>query len=237
MRDFSRERGRFLRAIPGLIGRFFTLILGIFLAVSLSILFIFTWISLSGNARIKTLDKLPAKVDCIIVPGAQVIGNRRPSPMLQDRLDGAIQLYRAGLSERILVSGDHREDNYNEPRVMRDYLIQEGIPEEAIFMDHFGLDTYDTIYRAREVFQIRTAIVATQRFHLQRALYISKKTGLEASGYATDPRVYLDHTYLLIREFGARIKAVYETRTGALPLHSSPVRPIWGDGRTSWDSF
>lgn len=211
--------------------------LGLILAVSSAVLYIHLSIAIKGNARTKDMELLPAKVDCIIVPGASVIANKRPSPMLQDRLDGAVQLYRAGFSERILVSGDHREDNYNEPLVMRRYLIGQGIPDQAILMDHYGLDTYDTIYRARHVFRVDTAIIATQRFHLQRALFLAEKLDLTAWGYATDPRIYSSHYFMLVRELGARLKAVYEVKTDALPAYSSPPFPFEGDGRLTHDPF
>ncbi|NLA71803.1 MAG: DUF218 domain-containing protein [Clostridiaceae bacterium] len=212
-------------------------ILGLALACVATIVTVYSVISIKGNAMIDQLPDLPYGVDCIIVPGAQIYANRTPSPMLQDRLDGAIVLYKKGVSDRILVSGDHREDNYNEPLVMYKYLLSHGIPDQAIFMDHSGLDTYDTIYRAKHVFQVETAIIATQRFHLQRALFIADKTGIQSSGFATDPRFYASQLYMFVRETGARLKAVYETRTGALPAHISPPCPITGDGRTTRDPF
>ncbi len=217
--------------------RIAAIILGIFLALTGSVFFIYAYIAIKGNSRTYKIDDLPRGVDCIIVLGAQVIGNRKPSPMLQDRLDGAVELYRARVSKRIIVSGDHREDNYNEPRVMYKYLIEQGIPDEAIFMDHFGLDTYDTIYRAIHVFKVQTAVIATQRFHLQRALYIGDKLGLNCTGYATDPRFYASEIYMFFREMGARLKAVYEVKTEAPPGRMSPPVPISGDGRDTRKSF
>lgn len=211
--------------------------LGFVLSVLGSVLFLYAYISIKGNAHTFSLDGLPRGVDCIIVPGAQVIGNRTPSPMLQDRLDGAVALYRAGVSSRILVSGDHREDNYNEPLVMCKYLLSQGIPDEAIFMDHFGLDTYDTVYRAIHVFGVKSAVIATQRFHLQRALFIGSKLGLDCAGYATNPRSYASTPYFMARELGARLKALYETNTHALPERMSPPFPISGDGRDTRKSF
>jgi SanA protein len=217
--------------------RIMAIVLGIILAISGSILFIYAYISIKGNSRIFKIDDLPRGVDCIIVLGAQIIGNRKPSPMLQDRLDGAVDLFRAGVSDRIIVTGDHREDNYNEPRVMYKYLLEQGIPDEAIFMDHFGLDTYDSIYRAVHVFQVKTAVIVTQRFHLQRALYIGDKLGLDCVGYATNPRLYASTPYMLVRELGARLKALYETNTDASPGKMSPPFPISGDGRDTRNSF
>lgn len=232
-----REKASFLQAL----GHFFlslaALLTGLILSVLVFILSIYTLIAIKGNALTIPRGGLPAKVDCIIVPGAQIYANRTPSPMLQDRLDGAVYLYRAGVSDRILVSGDHREDNYNEPLVMYRYLLNQGIPDEVIFMDHYGLDTYDSLYRARQVFQVKTAIVATQTFHLQRALYIGDRLGLEVHGFRTDPRSYQSTTYMFIREAGARLKAVYETGRGVLPQRESPPMPIQGDGRQSRNPF
>lgn len=212
-------------------------LLGLILAFSSTVLFIYAKMAITAHPKILEEYEHPPKVDCIIVLGAQIYQNRTPSPMLQDRLDGAVRLFESGYSDRILVSGDHREDNYNEPRVMYRYLIDQGIPDEAIFMDHFGLDTYDTIYRAQHVFQVKTAIIATQRFHLERALFIADKIGIEAIGYATDPRIYASEVYMFVREMGARLKAVYETRTDAIPQYQSSPHPIEGDGRTTRDPF
>ncbi|HPX93931.1 MAG TPA: ElyC/SanA/YdcF family protein, partial [Bacillota bacterium] len=237
MTDRSKILGRLFDRLIRFLLAGFALILGLALALSSTIFYVYLSITLSGNAMIRTMEQLPPKVDCIIVPGASVIANRRPSPMLQDRLDGAVELYRAGFSERILVSGDHREDNYNEPLVMHRYLVEQGIPDQAILMDHYGLDTYDTIFRAKNVFRIDTAIIATQRFHLQRALFLADRLGVAASGYATDPRLYASNGYMIIRELGARLKAVYEIRTGALPAYSSPPFSFEGDGRLTRDPF
>ncbi len=214
-----------------------TFLAGLILAIGISILAIYVFIAIKGNSLTRTQENLPAKVDCIIVPGASVYDNRTPSPMLQDRLDGAVFLYQQGVSDRILVTGDHREDNYNEPLVMYRYLLEQGIPDQAIFMDHYGLDTYDSIHRAKHVFGVQSAIIATQRFHLQRALFIAKGLDLDIYGYRTDFRPYESNVYMHIREIGARLKAVYEVRTGALPLHESSPRPISGDGRHTRDPF
>lgn len=187
------------------------------------------YVAIKGRKAIGTLDDLRRPVDAIIVPGAQVLENYYPSVMLRDRLDGAIELYRAGIAPRILVTGDHREDNYNEVGVMRRYLTEHGVPDEAIFMDHFGLDTYDSVVRAHLVFQIETAVIATQRFHLERALYIARSHGYDFQGYTTDYHAYGVNNY--VREAGARLKAVYEVTVGASPTRLDPVRPITGDAR------
>ncbi len=194
-------------------------------------------VEIQGNRRIGTVEELPSKVDAIIVPGASVVANRVPSPMLKERLDGALKLYKAGFSERILVSGDHREDNYNEPRVMARYLNEHGVPEEAIFLDHFGLDTYHTVYRAHHVFQVNSAIICTQGFHLRRAIYLANQCGFDYWGYLTEENDYDIGTdmEMFVREFGARLKAFYEVKANNLPNRRphDPVMPITGDGRDS----
>lgn len=212
-------------------------LIGLIMAFPFCLVLLYAVISIRSNRSILPINKLSRQVDCIIVPGAQVIDNVRPSVLLQDRLDCAIALYEAGISDRILVSGDHRVDNYNEPAVMCAYLISNGIPDEAIFMDHFGLDTYDTMLRARDVFQVKTAVVTTQLFHLQRALYIADKLGLDCEGYATVKRYSAQMAMHTLRETGARVKAFYEANTNAPATHISPPRPISGDGRSTRDKW
>ncbi|MGI6158178.1 MAG: SanA/YdcF family protein [Saccharofermentanales bacterium] len=228
-----RTKSRIRRVLTVFAG----ILAGLLLVSAVVIFGTYGYVALRGNAHTSTLDDLPRDVDCIIVPGCQVYADGSPSPMLQDRLEGAVMLYEAGVSDRILVSGDHREDNYNEPGAMRRYLLRRGIPDEAIFMDHYGLCTYDTMYRARHVFQVRRAVVATQRFHLQRALYIGLGQGMDVRGFATDPRRYMSEIYMFVRELGARMKAAYQLHLGEAPTRMSPVCPISGDGRTTHDAF
>jgi SanA protein len=173
--------------------------------------------------------------DCVIVPGASVVA-RQPSMILQDRLDVALDFYRSGRTNRILVSGDHGQKNYDEVNVMRKYLLAQGVPAEDIFMDHAGFDTYDTLYRARDIFQVRKALVVTQEFHLLRALYIGKQLGLDLQGVTSDSHVYSRAAYYRLREYFARFKAFLDCQV----LHSQPsflgeAIPISGDGRVTAD--
>ena len=175
------------------------------------------------------------RFDCILVPGALVYGTT-PSAMLQDRLDAAVEWYEAGCSDRILVSGDHGRDGYDEVNAMRAYLEEAGIPPERIFLDHAGFDTYDTLLRARDVFQVRSALIATQRFHLLRALYIADRLGVEAIGVETDRRAYGRESWYRIREYFARCKAFLDCEV----LHSQPTFlgepiPISGSGLATRD--
>ena len=107
-------------------------------------------------------------IDCIIILGAGIWGDK-PSPMLEDRLLEGINLYQNGVSDKILMSGDHGRDEYDEVNIMKDYAIEKGIPSESIFMDHAGFSTYESIYRAKEIFQAKKVVIVTQRYHLYRA--------------------------------------------------------------------
>jgi vancomycin permeability regulator SanA len=175
------------------------------------------------------------RVDCVIVPGALVYADR-PSQMLQDRLDVALEIYRAGYTNRILVSGDHGRTDYDEVNIMRDYLLGLGVPPEHIFMDHAGFDTYDTLFRARDVFLVRTAILVTQEFHLIRALYIGEQLGLEVTGVSSDRHDYGKARYYRLREYLARCKAFLDCRVfHARPTYLGETIPISGSGLATVD--
>lgn len=152
-------------------------------------------------------------VEAIIIPGAKVEADGRPSDMLRDRLDVALALYNMGRANAILVSGDGREQSGNETKNMAAYLIERGVPEAAILIDAAGFDTFQTVLRAKTVFNVETAIMTTQTFHLERALYISEKLGLQMTGVASDIRSYQSMLKMTLRELGARVKAIYEVNT------------------------
>jgi len=172
-----------------------------------------------------------APADAAIVLGAFVDADGECCPMLVDRLDTALDLYRAGKVPKILVSGDHGRKEYDEVNAMRRYLEARGVPPEDIFMDHAGFNTYNTMVRAAKVFQVRRAIVVTQRFHLPRALYLASGVGLQAEGVCADRNRYPDEYRL--REMGARAKAFYNVALGTAPVFLGPVIPIDGDGRAT----
>ena len=144
-------------------------------------------------------------IDCILVLGAGVWGNR-PSPMLEDRILKAIELYENGVAPKIIMSGDHGREEYDEVNIMKNYAIEKGIPSEDIFMDHAGFSTYDSIYRAKHIFEVKNIVIVTQEYHLFRALHIANKLGINALGVNSDPRKYSGQTYREIREILARNK-------------------------------
>lgn len=146
------------------------------------------------------------EADCILVLGARVWDNGQLSAVLKDRVDAAIALYKEGVAPLLLMSGDHSSESYNEVQAMKDYAVEQGVPEECILMDHAGYSTYESMYRAKEVYGINSCIVSTQKYHLYRAVYIGKAVGMDTRGVIADQRSYARQTYYDIREAAARCK-------------------------------
>ena len=147
-------------------------------------------------------------IDCIIVLGAG-IRNETPTPMLEDRLLQGMTLYN-NTKTKILVSGDHMNKGYDEVNVMKNYLINKNIPSEDVFMDHAGISTYDSIYRAKYIFNAKKIIIVTQEYHMYRSLYIAEKLDIEAYGVTSNPRKYRNQKIRDIREFLARTKDFFK---------------------------
>lgn len=178
----------------------------------------------------------PEKADAIIVLGASVYGNT-VSHILADRLNQAYLAYQAGYASKIIVSGDHGSKDYNEVRAMRDYLVKKGVSPEHIFMDHAGFSTYDTVYRAKEIFQVKSALVVSQEEHLIRALYIARRLNLPMQGLSAGSYPPGEATVQKVREPLARVKAFIQCEI----LHPEPEflgEPIpvsTSDGRVTED--
>jgi SanA protein len=169
-----------------------------------------------------------------IVLGALVQPDGKMSSMLADRTEKALELWRAGKVDRILVTGDHDEWIYDEPDTMRDYLMAHGVPGRVIFTDHAGIDTWASMVRARKVFDVGDAVVITQGFHMPRALYLADAAGLEATGLRSDQGDYgTKGRESGLREIFARVKAVGDAEMNSGVL-LGPEIPITGDGRASW---
>lgn len=173
--------------------------------------------------------------DCILVLGAGVREDGSPSHMLEDRLLTGVALYRSGASDRILMSGDHGRENYDEVNCMKSFAMEKGVPSEDIFMDHAGFSTYESLYRAKEVFGAKKIVIVTQKYHLYRALYIADRLGLEAVGVAADYRGYTNQFFREVREILARNKDVLTTTFGTKPTYLGEKIPIDGDGDLSND--
>ena len=181
-------------------------------------------------SRLKELD-----ADCILVLGAGVRENGSPSLMLSDRLNTAIALYETGVCDRLLMSGDHGRVEYDEVNVMKSIAVEAGVPSEYIFMDHAGFSTYDSLYRARHIFQAKRVIIVTQEYHLYRALYVARALGLDALGVAAPGENYYGQTYRELREMAARTKDLAMTIWKPEASIMGEAIPVSGDGNVTND--
>ena len=196
-------------------------------------------INLSINSQSKDLiytniDDIPEAKTAIIL-GAKVYDSGRMSDMLHDRVVTGVELYQNGKVEKLLISGDHGQKEYDEVNTIKEYLLSAGIPKEDIFLDHAGFDTYDSMYRAKEIFQIDSAIIVTQEFHLPRSVYIGKKLGLDVYGMVADKQPYLYMGRNNIRESIAKVKAFFNVLFNSKPTYLGEQIPITGDSSLSWD--
>ncbi len=176
---------------------------------------------------------LPSRYTAI-VPGCRVNGDD-PSACLEERLQKALELYRNGHVQRLLLSGDHGATGYDEVNAMRTWLLDHGVAADHVFLDHAGFDTWDTMVRAREVFRVDGAVVVTQAFHLPRAVFLARKAGLDVVGVAADPPGGSCCAGSAVREPFACAKAVYNTLLGASPRFLGPAIPITGSPAASLD--
>ena len=147
-----------------------------------------------------------AGVDCILVLGCLVKSDGSPSDMLYDRISVGVTLYQNGASPKLLMSGDHGQKEYDEVNTMKAYAINAGVPSADVFMDHAGFSTYESVFRAKEIFGAKRIVIVTQEYHLYRALYIANALGIEAYGVSADLRGYSGQTKRDLREILARIK-------------------------------
>ena len=175
-------------------------------------------------------------VDCILVLGCGVWGDGQPSHMLEDRLKMSLELYDLGASEKLLMSGDHGRVNYDEVNVMKSYAVDAGVESADVFMDHAGFSTYESMYRAKEIFQADKIIIVSQEYHLYRAIYIARQMGIEAYGVAADYRSYVGQTGRDVREVLARAKDWAGCIFMPKPTYLGEAIPIWGDGNLTNDT-
>ena len=171
----------------------------------------------------------------VAVLGAGINFDGSPSPVLQDRLDTAIELYNCGVAPKIIMTGDNTSSSYNEVMAMTNYAIAQGVSEDDIFCDHAGVSTYDSMYRLRHVFGVTNCVVVTQEYHLYRALYNARDFGIEAIGVKSDRREYTNISSYEQREFLARVKDFFQCLINAEPeLKSEPVSLEQSGTITQW---
>lgn len=191
-----------------IIKRILLVLAGLALVVSLCVLGVNIFVKSSVSDRIVTVEKAKdLNADCIIVLGAGLRPDGNPTWMLEDRIKVGDELYKNHAAPKIIMSGDHGRESYDEVNAMKKYAKNEGVPSKDIFMDHAGFETYDTMYRARDVFGAKKVIIVTQQYHLYRAMYAAKKLGLDAYGVSATKRKYDNKQWIRdIREWLARVK-------------------------------
>ena len=173
-------------------------------------------------------------IDCAVILGAGV-RDGKPTPMLRDRLLTGIELYKSGAAKKLIMSGDHSSKDYDEVNIMKSFAVENGIPDSDIFMDHAGFSTYETVYRAKEIFEADNIIIVSQEYHLYRALYIAKKLGVKAVGVSADLNTYRGQTKRDLREILARDKDFFNCIIKPEPTYLGDKIPVSGNGNLTND--
>ena len=212
--------------------------------VLLGVLGAVTILGINGYVVLSTKDRIISTqeaatlegVDCILVLGCRVYEDGTPSHMLEDRLRRSVELFETGAAPKLLMSGDHGQQEYDEVNAMKRYAVGAGIASSAVFMDHAGFSTYESLYRAKEVFGAEKVIIVTQQYHLYRALHIAERLGLEAWGVASDYRSYAGQILRDVREILARNKDFVTGIFLPEPTYLGEKIPLIGDGDVTNDS-
>lgn len=188
------------------------------------------------KSNIVTLEEAAklSDIDCAVILGAGV-RDGKPTPMLRDRLLTGIELYKNGGAKKLIMSGDHGSEEYDEVNIMKSFAVENGIPDSDIFMDHAGFSTYDTVYRAKEIFEADNIIIVSQEYHLYRALYIAEKLGVKAVGVSADLNTYRGQTKRDLREFLARDKDFFNCIIKPEPTYLGDKIPVSGNGNFTND--
>lgn len=173
-------------------------------------------------------------IDCAVILGAGV-RDGKPTPMLRDRLLTGIELYKSGGAKKLIMSGDHGSEEYDEVNIMKSFAVENGVPDSDIFMDHAGFSTYDTVYRAKEIFEADNIIIVSQKYHLYRALYIAEELGVKAVGVSADLNTYRGQTKRDLREILARDKDFFNCIIKPEPTYLGDKIPVSGNGNFTND--
>lgn len=174
-------------------------------------------------------------VDCVLVLGCGVLPDGTPSLMLRDRLQEGVDLFASGVAPKLLMSGDHAQDNYNEVGTMKDWAIQAGVPSVDVFMDHAGLSTYESMRRARDVFGAQRIVVVSQGYHLYRSLYVARALGLDAYGVCAEGEDYAGQLGRDVREVFARVKDFFTAAVQPAPTFLGDSICLQGSGDVTND--
>jgi len=193
-------------------------------------------LALSGaGGRIAMEQAANCNTDCILVLGAAVKPDGTPSKMLRDRLEVAVYLYKKGVAPKMLLSGDNGSVYYNEVKAMKNYVLAAGVPAKNVFLDYAGFSTYETMYRARRVFDVDSMVIVTQGYHEYRALYDAQHLGMNAVAIAADQKTYSGQTMRSLREIAARDKDFLMCIIKPKPQYLGSEIPISGKGNAFKD--
>lgn len=193
----------------------------------------------SSKDRIITLDEAVdvGDFDCVLVLGCLVKKDGSLSPMLNDRMEVGVEAYYAlkvdGADTKLLLSGDHGRDDYNEVEAMKRYAVDQGVDSKDIFMDHAGFSTYESIHRAKEIFGAKKILIITQEYHLYRAISIAESLGVEAYGISADLREYSGQVKYSARELLARTKDFFTSIFKPEPTYLGDKIDLSGDGNVT----
>lgn len=183
------------------------------------------------KSNIVTLEEAAklSDIDCAVILGAGV-RDGKPTPMLKDRLLTGIELYKSGAAKKLIMSGDHGSKDYDEVNIMKSFAVENGVPDSDIFMDHAGFSTYETVYRAKEIFEADNIIIVSQEYHLYRALYIAEKLDVKVAGVSADLRAYKGQIKRELREILARDKDFFNCIIKPEPTYLGDKIPVSGNG-------
>ena len=214
-------------------------ICGIVLTLGITALIINSYVKKKGGERIVSAEEACAlkDVDCIIVLGCSVRPGGVPSDMLRDRLTVGVDLYKGGASPKMIMSGDHGREDYDEVNVMKRFAKDAGVPSEDVFMDHAGFSTYESVVRAKEIFGAKKVIIVTQKYHLYRALYIAQAIGLEAYGVDAELNRYYGQTMRDLREIAGRNKDFFGCLFNVPTTYMGEKIPLDGSGDVTNDEY
>ena len=208
---------------------FSALLLIAFILIQLPLLINIYILEFSNRYILTVEEAAQMNFDCALVLGAGVWGDS-PSHMLEERLNKGIDVYNTGCTNRILMSGDHGQEDYDEVNVMKSFAVNCGATSNEVFMDHAGFSTYESMCRAKEIFGVDKMIIVTQKYHLSRAVYLARMLGIDAYGVASDYRSFGGQFYRDCREVLARVKDLFVAVIKPAPTYLGAAIPISGSG-------
>ena len=213
------KAGRLITGLFSKLWHLFATILILILLIATIFIGINIYVLAQGSNNLWAPNELADKnTDLILVLGAGLNADGKPSPMLAERLDTAAALYKNKAGQKLLLSGDTDQNYYDETKAMQTYLKEAGIPEKAMEIDPDGSNTYNSVLRAKNKFNAHRVIVVSQQYHLYRALNIAKTLDLKAYGVPADQHPWEGRHVYESREFWARIKDVLQSHSENWPL-------------------